>query len=346
MINRREFIVTLAAGVAIGNMAGEDGAGAEPQTPPPTTRKGDMLYRPLGRTGETVSIIGIGGYHIGNPETDEEAVRIVRTGVDRGITFMDCCWDYHDGLSEVRLGKALADGYRERVFLMSKIDGRDRKTAARQIDESLARLRTDRVDLMQVHEVIRLEDPDLVFAPDGAYAALRAAQAAGKVRFIGFTGHKDPLVHLRMLDLAAANGVRFDTVQMPLNLMDAHFRSFQAEVLPRLVGEGIGVLGMKSMGDGLLLESGLVRPIECLHYAMSLPSSVVITGIDRMELLDQALEAVRTFSPMPPDRIQELLQRTRDAALTGRFERFKTGTQFDGTAQNPEWLGVVKRRPA
>lgn len=346
MINRREFIVTLAAGVAVGNLAGEDGAAGESLVHPPTTRTGDMLYRPLGRTGETVSLVGIGGYHIGNPETDDEAVRIVRTGVDRGITFMDNCWDYHDGLSEVRMGKALADGYRERVFLMSKIDGRDRKTAAHQIDESLARLRTDRIDLMQVHEVIRLEDPDLVFAPDGAYAALQAAQAAGKVRFIGFTGHKDPLVHLRMLDIAAANGVRFDAVQMPLNLMDAHFRSFQSDVLPRLVREGIGVLGMKSMGGGLLLESGLVQPIECLHYAMNLPTSVVITGIDGMELLEQALEAARTFSPLAAERVRDLLQRTRDAALSGRYERFKTGTQFDGTAQNPEWLGVVKRRPA
>jgi predicted aldo/keto reductase-like oxidoreductase len=236
------------------------------------------------------------------------------------------------------MGKALLDGYRDKVFLMTKIDGRTRDAAARQIDESLRRLRTDRVDLMQVHETIRLEDPDRVFAEGGTMEALVAARQAGKIRFIGFTGHKDPAVHNRMLDTAKAHGFRFDTVQMPLNVMDAHFRSFEREVLPRLVHDRIGVLGMKSMGNGILLESDTAKPIECLHYALNLPTSVVITGIDRMEILDQAIEAARTFAPMDRAAVRALLARTATAAATGRYEQFKTSDRFDSTAKHPEWL--------
>lgn len=300
----------------------------------------EMLYRSLGGTQEMVSVIGIGGAHIGMESVDEKlAIRIVRTAIDRGITFMDNCWDYHDGRSEVRMGKALRDGYRERVFLMTKIDGRSRKEAARQLDESLERLGTDCIDLVQHHEILRYEDPYRIFHPDGATAALLEARQAGKLRYIGFTGHKDPRIHLHMLEVAAEHDFRFDAVQMPLNVMDAHYRSFEKQVLPELVRQNIGVLGMKSMADGILLKSRTVTPTECLHYAMNLPTSVVITGIDSIEILDQACEAVRTFRPMMPQEVTALLAKTETAAARGEFEPFKTTTIFDGTAQNPEWLG-------
>jgi aryl-alcohol dehydrogenase-like predicted oxidoreductase len=237
------------------------------------------------------------------------------------------------------MGKALRDGYRDKVFLMTKIDGRTREAAARQIDESLRRLQTDHLDLLQYHEVIRLEDPDRIFANGGAHEAMAEAQRAGKVRHVGFTGHKDPYVHLRMLDTAQAHGVRFDAVQMPLNVMDAHFRSFQHQVLPVLLKDQIGPLAMKSMGNRFILESGVVSPIECLHYTMSLPVSVVITGIDRMEILDQALEATGTFKPMTSEQTAALLARTATPAAAGAYELFKTSAHFDGTAHHPDWLG-------
>jgi aryl-alcohol dehydrogenase-like predicted oxidoreductase len=298
-----------------------------------------MLYRTLGKTGEKVSAIGLGGYHLGQPADPAEAVRIVRSAVDRGVTFMDNCWDYHLGESERRMGIALRDGYRQKVFLMTKFDGRTKDATARQIDESLRRLETDRVDLIQYHENIRLEDPDRFFAANGPIEALVEARKAGKIRYIGFTGHKDPLVHLRMLEVAALHNFHFDTCQMPLNVMDAHFRSFEHIVLPKLVEQGIGVLGMKSMGDGNVLKSGKVTPVECLHYALSLPTAVVITGCQSMALLDQAIEAARTFRPLAPAEISALLARTKEAAMTGQFEPFKTTAQFDGTAHNPQWLG-------
>jgi aryl-alcohol dehydrogenase-like predicted oxidoreductase len=300
-----------------------------------------MLYRPLGRTGEHVSVLGLGGHHIGRIRGERESIALIRAAVDAGITFLDNCWDYHDGRSEIRMGKALADGYREKVFLMTKIDGQTRAAAGKQIDESLKRLRTDVIDLMQYHEIIRLEDPDRIFAEGGAHEAMQKAKRAGKIRFIGFTGHKDPLVHLRMLETARKHGFRFDAVQMPLNPMDAHFRSFEHHVLPVLVREGIGVLGMKSMGDGLLLKSKVVTPIECLHYAMSLPTSTVITGIDSRKILAQGLEAVRTFRPWSAAQHRSLLARTAAAAADGRYERFKTSNAFDGTAHKPAWLGAA-----
>lgn len=323
----------------------------EPQDAPtvladdPTGRRapspGAIPLRRLGRTGETVSAIGLGGYHLGIPE-EGEALAIVRRAVDNGITFLDNCWDYHNGLSEERMGKALAGGYRDKVFLMSKIDGRDKKTAAAQIEDSLRRLRTDRIDLMQHHEVIRYEDPDRIFAVGGAMEALLDARQAGKIRFIGFTGHKDPRIHLHMLDIAREHGFRFDAVQMPLNVMDAHFRSFERQVLPLLVAEGIGVVGMKSMGDPFIVGSGLVTPQECLGYALSLATDTVITGIDSQAVLDQALAIGRGFKPLSPDERAALLARTREAALSGRFERFKTTAHFDGTAAVPAWLGPAR----
>jgi len=300
----------------------------------------EMLYRVLGSTGERVSAIGLGGFHLASEKVDESlSMRIVRTAIDHGITFMDNCWDYNDGASEIRMGKALRDGYREKVFLMTKIDGRSKKAAAKQLDESLRRLQVDHIDLVQHHEVIRYEDPHRIFHEEGANAALVAAREAGKLRFIGFTGHKDPRIHLYMLEVAAAHGFMFDAVQMPLNVMDAHYRSFEKQVLPYLVEHDIGVLGMKSMAEGILLETNTVTPIECLHYALNLPTSVVITGIDSLEILDQALEAVRTFRPLSEEDVRSVLARTAQVASSGEFEPFKTTSVFDGTAQHPEWLG-------
>jgi len=299
-----------------------------------------MIARTLGRTGVQVSAIGLGGFHIGKPQLSErDALRIVRAAVDRGITFIDDSWDYNEGESDRRYAKALQDGYREKCFLMTKIDGRNYKTASAQIDESLRRLGVDHIDLLQHHEVIRFEDANRIFAADGAMNAVLDAQQAGKIRFIGFTGHKDPHVHLHMLGVAVQHGFHFDTVQMPLNVMDAHYRSFEKLVLPELVKHNIGVLGMKSMGDGVILKSKTVTAIECLHYALSLPTAVVITGIDNMERLDQAEQAADSWQPLTEEQRADILRRSAPAAGQGRFELFKTSTIHDSTAQHPEWLG-------
>lgn len=304
-----------------------------------------MLYRELGSTGEKVSVIGLGGWHLGLDKVDEQlSLKIIRSAIDRGITFMDNSWDYNNGISEKRMGNALRDGYRDRVFLMTKIDGRSKKEAARQIDESLQRLQVDCIDLVQHHEIIRYEDPHRVFDEGGANEAFIEAKQAGKLRYIGFTGHKDPQIHLHMLEVAAKNGFKFDAVQMPLNVMDAHYRSFANLVLPELVEQNIGILAMKTMANGILLRSNTVTPIECLQYALNLPTSVVITGIDSMEILDQAFEAVRTFEPMDEKQVRSLLEKTAQAAATGEFEPFKTSSIFDSTAQNPNWLGEEPER--
>jgi predicted aldo/keto reductase-like oxidoreductase len=305
----------------------------------------EMQYRELGSTGERVSAIGLGGWHIGLKHVDEElGIRIVRTAVDRGITFMDNSWDYNGGVSEIRMGKALRDGYRDKVFLMTKIDGRSKQEAVRQIDESLQRLQVDCIDLVQHHEILRFEDPHRVFDEEGANAAFIEARQAGKLRYIGFTGHKDPHIHLHMLQVAAERGFKFDTVQMPLNVMDAHYRSFAKLVVPELIKQNIGILGMKSLANGILLRSNTVTAIECLHYALNLPTSVVITGIDSMEILDQAFDAVRTFQPMDEQQVRELLAKTVEVASRGEFEPFKTSSIFDSTAQNPDWLGEEPQR--
>ena len=309
------------------------------------TQNSQMLYRELGSTGEQVSAIGLGGWHIGLPNVDEElGIRIIRSAIDRGITFLDNSWDYNDGVSEKRMGKALGDGYREKAFLMTKIDGRSKQEAARQIDESLQRLRVDYIDLVQYHEIIRYEDPHRVFNEEGAHEAFIEAKEAGKLRYIGFTGHKDPQIHLHMLEVAAENGFKFDSVQMPLNVMDAHYRSFAKLVLPELVKQNIGVLAMKTMANGILLRSNTATPIECLHYALNLPTSVVITGIDSLEILDQAFEAIASFEPMDEQQVESLLAKTAQAAATGEYEPFKTSSIFDSTAQNPDWLGEEPQR--
>jgi len=326
-LDRREFLGGMAAAGLAAQLSGQ------------TTSSDGMIYRTLGSTGERVSAIGLGGAHAGGIKDEAESIRVMRSAVDRGITFFDNCWDYGKGLCEVRMGKALRDGYRSKVFLMTKFDGRTKESAAQQIDESLARLGTDHLDLVQFHENIRLEDPDRFFAKGGAVEAVMEAKKAGKTRYIGFTGHKDPLVHLRMLKMADERGFRFDTLQMPLNVMDAHFRSFAKDVLPVLVEKKMGVLGMKPFASGTILKSNTVKPIECLHYALNLPTSVVITGIDSMQILDQAFEAARTFRPMEQTQVSALLSRTATAASKGEFELFKTSDRFDGTAKHPEWLG-------
>jgi predicted aldo/keto reductase-like oxidoreductase len=305
-----------------------------------STDRGEMPYRVLGRTGERVSAIGLGGWHLGFKQLDERlSVRIIREAVDRGINFLDNSWDYNEGESEIRMGKELRDGYRTKVFLMTKIDGRSKAEARRQLDESLRRLDTDCIDLVQHHEIIRFEDPHRIFDDEGANRALVEAREAGKIRYIGFTGHKDPRIHLYTLDVAREQEFTFDTVQMPLNVMDAHYRSFERMVLPELVAQNIGVLGMKSLANGIILKSRTVTAIECLHYALSLPTSVVITGIESMDRLEQAFEAARTFHPMSAAERHALLAKTATAASHGEFELFKTTSIFDATAINPAWLG-------
>lgn len=301
---------------------------------------GPVPTRTLGRTAENVSMIGSGGSHIGKPKlSDSEAIKIIRTAIDNGLTFMDNSWDYNDGVSETRVGKALKDGYRQKAFVMTKVDGRTKAEAAKQIDQSLKRLQVDHIDLLQHHEVIRFDDPDRIFAKGGAMEAFFDAKRAGKIRYIGFTGHKDPHIHLYMLETAKKHNFHFDTVQMPLNLMDAHFRSFEKTVVPIAVSEGIGILGMKSMGSGVLLKSNTVGPADYLRYALSLPASVVITGIDSMDILNQALDVARNFKPLTQNQKQELLAMTANAASNGEYELFKTTSHFDSTAKNPKWLG-------
>jgi predicted aldo/keto reductase-like oxidoreductase len=329
-VTRREFLeMGVAASLAVG--AEKIAWAADTKT--------EVPRRTLGRTGEKVSMVGLGGYHIGRQPDEQESIRIIRTALDNGINFLDNCWDYNGGQSEMRMGKALQDGYRQRAFLMTKIDGRTKKAAAQQIEESLRRLQTDHIDLLQFHEIIRMEDPERIFAAGAGMEAVVEAQKAGKVRYIGFTGHKSPDIHLKMLETADAHQFHFDAVQMPLNVMDAHYNSFGQKVLPVLVKKEIGVLGMKPMGDGLILRSKTVEPMECLHYAMNLPTSVVITGCDSVQLVEQAVQAAKTFKPMSETQVVALLAKTKDAARNGEFEGYKTTTNFDGTMHNPQWLG-------
>ena len=327
-IHRRDFLKGVAAtGVVarFGNFAEAADSSGIPQ-------------RTLGHTGQQVSMIGLGGYHIGNP-SEAEAITIIRTAADNGITFMDNCWDYHNGDSEVRMGKALRDGYRQKVFLMTKIDGRDARTATLQLDQSLQRLQTDHLDLLQFHEVIRMNDPERIFAAGGGMEAVVKARDAGKVRFIGFTGHKSPQIHKHMLEVADQHKFKFDSVQMPLNVMDAQYESFAKIVLPMLQERNIGVLGMKPIGSGVLLKSGKVSAVECLRYALSLPTSVVITGCESTKDVQQALDLGRNFEPLSESERTALLSKTAEAAKNGQFELYKTSTQFDGTTHNPQWLG-------
>ncbi len=340
-MERRDFVKTVA-GVTAAAAVSPSLAQTTP-TGPVTSRIAQhpgMTYRPLGRTGEAVSLVGLGGFHLAKPGgmDNAEAIRVVHAGIDAGINFCDNCWDYNDGESEVRLGRALARGYRDRVFLMTKLDGRTAKAAAGQLEESLARLKTDHVDLIQFHEIIRPDDPERVFAAGGALEAMLKAREQGKVRYIGFTGHKSPLIHRHMFEVADQHGFHFDTVQMPLNVMDAHYDSFEQIVVPIAVQHGTAILGMKAFGDNFIYKANLVAPIELLQYPMNLPISIQITGIDSMPILQQALEAVRTFRPLTPDERTALLAKTAQVASTGETERYKTSHFFDGTVHNPQWL--------
>jgi len=337
-MERRTFLKSAAAtSLAAATASIAQSPAASPRTKRPESP--NMIYRELGTTGERVSAIGMGGYHLGKGPDADASIKLIRQGIDSGITFLDNSWDYNDGLSEVRMGWALRDGYRPKVFLMTKLNGRTRDSWNKQLEQSLGRLQTDVIDLVQLHEVIRLEDPDRFFAPGGAAEAALAARQAGKIRFIGFTGHKDPLVHLRMLEMAKQHNFHFNTIQMPINVMDAHFRSFTQDVMPVALQQGIGVLAMKTFGDHYILDSKTVEPIEALHYGLTQPVSVVITGIDSPQILEQALTAARTFKPMSQSDVAALLARTREAALTGKYELFKTTNHFDGTAHRPESLG-------
>ncbi len=342
-MERRDFIksataATVAAATALPRAEAQSSSPAKsssrnrPESP-------DMIYRELGTTGERVSAIGLGGFHIGKQSDPAESIAIMHKAIDHGMSFMDNCWDYNDGISEVRMGQALRNGNRGKVFLMTKMDGRTAESFNKQLEQSLGRLQTDMIDLVQFHEIIRMEDPDRIFAPGGAIEAAVAAKKAGKIRYIGFTGHKDPIVHLRMLEVAQKHGFHFDAVQMPINVMDAHFRSFSKDVMPVAIKQGIGILAMKAFGDPYILQSNTVKPIEALHYVLSQPVSVLITGIDSMPILDQALEAARTFKPLTEAQLANILDRTREAASEGKFELFKTTQHYDGTAANPKWLG-------
>jgi predicted aldo/keto reductase-like oxidoreductase len=330
--SRRHFLGKVALGIA--------GAGAGLSLmDKPVAAAGEMPYRKLGRSGERVSLLGLGGFHIGVPRDEQEGIRIIHAAIDNGVNFMDNCWDYNNGDSEVRMGKALKGAYRQKVFLMTKIDGQVKPAAEKQLEDSLRRLQVETIDLLQFHEVVRPNDPDRIFGPNGAIETLVKARKAGKIRYIGFTGHQDPAIHLKMLNTAFKNDFTFDAVQFPLNPMDPHYRSFEKNVVPILVEHGIGVLGMKPLGGGNLLRSGVVTPIECLHYAMNLPTSVVINGCDSMERLEQGLTAARTFQPMNEKQVAVLLAKTADAARDGKFEPFKSTRGYNATDRHPEWLG-------
>ena len=332
--NRRKFLERVALGVAASSLPvrtiGKSSSAAVSH---------DMPYRTLGRSGEKVSLLGLGGYHIGIQKTEAESIRIIQTAIDNGVNFLDNCWDYNGGQSEVRMGLALKNGYRRKVFLMTKIDGQVKDACAKQINDSLRRLQTDTIDLLQFHEVIRAGDPDRIFGPNGAFEAAMAAKKAGKIRYIGFTGHKDPDIHLKMLNTAFAHGFTFDAVQMPLNLMDAHYHSFAKKVVPVLVQHEIGVLGMKPLASGIILRTQTVNAIEALHYAMNLPTSVVINGCDSLDRLNQGLLAARSFKPLSKPELSALLSRTAAAGAQGKYEPFKTTNDLDGTWHNPQWLG-------
>src|ERR1700731_1360919 len=325
-MHRREFIRSTAAAAFIMSLGQKLTLANTP---------GQIPYRVLGHTGEKVSLLGIGGYHIGQPFVSEStALQIVRTALDSGVNFLDNCWDYHNGRSEERMGKELRDGYRDKAFLMTKVDGRTAKSASEQLNQSLQRLQTGHLDLIQMHQLRQMDEPDQVFAPGGAMEALLQAKKTGKVRYIGFTGHTNPKIHLRMLELADQHGFVFDSVQMPLNVMDAHINSFGHGVLPVLAKKNIGILGMKTMGDKSILKSKTVTPVECLKFSMNLPLSVCITGCDSMEVLQQALEAVRTFKPLTEEEVAAILARTEAAAANGQYEPYKASAYIRKAEQH------------
>ena len=352
---RRRFLQWGLAGAAAAWRGGASRAGEKPPEGRVAEDKavagklpeGKMPMRRLGRTGVDVSLVGLADVETAQAVDEQTATRIIHAAIDHGINFMDNCWDYNDGKSHLWMGRALGGGYRKRAFLMTKIDGRTRSAAAAQIDQSLRDLGTDAIDLMQVHEVIRGTDPDRVFGPDGAMEAIVAAKKAGKIRFIGFTGHKSPRIHLKMLDVAAAHHFPFDTVQMPVNVMDAHRDSFERLVMPAATTAGVAVLAMKPLGSGVFFKSGplalkRVSAVECLRYSMGSAASVVITGCQSMRDLAQALEAAYKAPAMNEEERKVVLARTAPAGTDGQWEKYKVSDMFDGTARNPHWLESAK----
>ncbi len=329
--SRRNFLSRAAAGIG--------GAGVALSLRDLAASTTEMPIRTMGRSGEKVSLIGLGGYHLGFAADEQTAIRLVHEAIDNGVNFMDNCWDYHDGKAETWMGKALRNGYRKRIFLMTKIDGQTKEAANKQMEDCLRRLQTDVIDLMQFHEVIRPGDPDRIFGPNGAFEAVMAAKEAGKIRYIGFTGHKDPDVHLKMIDTSLKHGFTFDAVQLPLNLLDYHFKSFEKKVLPVLLKHRIGVLAMKPLAEGHIFKTNTVTAAEAYHYVMNLPVSVVITGFETRERLIQALDAARTSKPLGEKQVASLLAKTAVFAGDGKFEPFKTTNDYDGTIHNPQWLG-------
>jgi aryl-alcohol dehydrogenase-like predicted oxidoreductase len=292
-----------------------------------------IARRPFGRYPDLVSIIGLGGYHLGKPKTIAESVRIMHAAIDAGINFLDNAWEYNEGESEVRMGRAIADR-RERVFLMTKVctHGRDAKVAMRQLDQSLRRLRTDYLDLWQVHECVYENDPDRHFARGGVIEALDKAKQQGKVRYVGFTGHKDPNIHLNMLSF----DYPFDSCQLPLNVYDAHFRSFQKRVLPELLRRNIAPIGMKSLGDGRAIQKKRTGVESALRYAMSLPVCTTVSGIDSMRVLRQNLKIASTFTPMTDQQRATYERTVAHDALDGRYELYKTTAEHDGDVGREE----------
>jgi len=330
-IERRSFIQAglVSAGTAFASSVLHSQI-ASAALPPQTTNSTaeEIPRRAFGKTGEQVSIIGLGGYHLGTVQSSDLAVRLMQEAVDAGVTFFDNAWEYNDHRSEEWMGLGL-QGRRDKVFLMTKVctHGRDKKVAMQQLEESLKRLGTDHLDLWQIHEVIYENDPDLHFAKGGVVEALDEAKKQGKARFVGFTGHKSPAIHLKML----AHDYPFDSVQMPLNCFDATYRSFEQQVLPELQRRGIAVLGMKSLGgDGQPIQYGVVRADEALRYAMSLPVATTICGIDSMDVLHQNVGIARGFKPMSPQEMLALRERCRPSSGDGHHELFKTTKKYDG----------------
>lgn len=286
--------------------------------------RGDMPMRPFGKTGVKVSILGLGGWHIGIQKERAESHRLIRTAMDAGVNFLDNSIDYNDGQSELRMGEAI-QGRRDQVFLMTKHNYRDKKHALLDLETSLKRLQTDHLDLWQFHSIERQEDPDWIFAPHGAIEAAEQAKRQGKVRFIGFTGHKSPDYHLKML----TKPYDWDALQMPLNVLDPHFGSFERLVLPEAVKRNLGIVGMKPMAFQNAPKTGVITSTECLHYAMSLPVSVTLTGCETMELLQTALQAVRTFRKLGADEMQALRDRMKPFVNHGQSEPYKVTKNFD-----------------
>ena len=328
-----------AAGQEVGSSSVLQGAAAHAPGPIVNSVNG-IGRRKLGKADAEVSIIGVGGYHLGLSNVNEQdAIAIVRKALDEGINFLDNCWDYNAGVSEERMGKALQDGYRQKAFLMTKIDGRTGAEARKQIEQSLLRLKTDHIDLLQIHEVIRMTDPEQAFQPGNVVDVLQQARKEGKIRFLGFTGHKSPEIHMHMIETAVQHGFQFDTVQMPVNALDHHYDSFGQRVIPLAQKHGIAVLGMKPLSNGAILKTNTISAVEALHYAMSVPVTVTITGCESLANLEQALSVARNFKPMSDQQKIAVLQKTAPVSTSGKFEDYKSSHVYDGTYNNPQWLG-------